>query len=104
MAGLEVTARHTVHGDEGEVLLSFANRGSAALEVAFADGYGNQGGRGSFRLRPGTSLEQSVSTARGRGWYDVSVTVEGDSAYLRRFAGHVETGRPGVSDPATATS
>lgn len=38
----------------------------------------------------------------GRRWYDVSVTAEGDPGFLRRFAGHVETGADGVSDPATA--
>ena len=103
VAGLEVAVRHAVRGGEGELLLNFVNRGSTAVEVAFADGYGNQGGRCAFRLRPGASLEESVDTARARGWYDVSVTIDGDPAYLRRFAGHVETGRASVSDPATAT-
>ncbi|MBM7858711.1 hypothetical protein JOD27_002507 [Lentzea nigeriaca] len=27
-----------------------------------------------------------------------------DSGYPRRFAGHVETGAPGVSDPAIGTA
>ena len=34
------------------------------------------------------------------GWYDLTVSVDGDSGFVRRFAGHVETGRPGYSDPA----
>jgi hypothetical protein len=29
--------------------------------------------------------------------------VVGDEAYLRRFAGRVETGEPGITDPAIAT-
>lgn len=36
---------------------------------------------------------------RTRRWYDCSVTVEGSPEYLRRFAGRVETGEPGISDP-----
>ena len=33
-------------------------------------------------------------------WYDFSVRVDGASGFLRRFAGRVETGEPGFSDPA----
>ncbi|MGC4053483.1 MAG: alkaline phosphatase family protein [Paludibaculum sp.] len=36
---------------------------------------------------------------RSRHWYDFSVTVEGAAGYLRRYAGRVETGQPGISDP-----
>ena len=102
--GLEVTARNSTVDGTGVLLLSFVNNGSGAVEVSFADGYGNQGGRGRFRLAAGAHSEQVVRTERAHGWYDVSVTVEGDSAYLRRFAGHVETGRPSTSDPAIATA
>jgi phospholipase C len=101
--GLEVTARHVGRG-EGEVLLSFVNRGTRTVEVELADAYGNEGGRASFRLHAGATAVRPVHSARANGWYDVSVTVQGDAAYLRRFAGHVETGRPSTSDPATATS
>jgi phospholipase C len=38
-----------------------------------------------------------------RRWYDLTVTSEADPAFLRRFAGHVENGQPGVSDPAIIT-
>ena len=33
-------------------------------------------------------------------WYDLSATVSGQTDYVRRFAGRVETGRHTVSDPA----
>ena len=33
-------------------------------------------------------------------WYDFSVEVRGAPAFLRRFAGRMETGEPSVSDPA----
>ena len=32
-------------------------------------------------------------------WYDFVVTSDSDSSFYRRLAGHVETGRPSVSDP-----
>jgi phospholipase C len=35
-------------------------------------------------------------------WYDLAVACDQDSTFLRRLAGHVETGRPSTSDPALA--
>jgi phospholipase C len=37
------------------------------------------------------------------GWYDLKVTSDADSTFVRRVAGHVETGRPSMSDPRTVT-
>src|SRR5262249_24867004 len=42
----------------------------------------------------------AVETTRGLGWYDLSVTVTDTPGFLARYAGRVETGWPGVSDPA----
>jgi phospholipase C len=33
----------------------------------------------------------------------VTVTCDKDKAFRRRFAGHVENGKPGLSDPAILT-
>ncbi|MER5604021.1 phospholipase C, phosphocholine-specific [Streptomyces sp. NPDC002265] len=96
-AGPEVTARH--HGDAVELTLT--NKGSAAVELRLANGYG--GRARTFKVRPGATVRHTVDlTASGR-WYDLTVSSATDTAYLRRFAGHVENGRPGVSDPALAT-
>lgn len=45
----------------------------------------------------------TVDTASGSRWYDLSVTIEGDGGaalFERRYAGRVETGTDGISDPA----
>jgi phospholipase C len=34
------------------------------------------------------------------GWYDLKVRVDSDASFQRQLAGHVETGKPSVSDPA----
>ena len=36
------------------------------------------------------------------GWYDFTVRVEGVDGFMRRFAGRLENGKEGVSDPAMA--
>jgi len=40
-----------------------------------------------------------VDTTRSGGWYDLTVTVPG-TPWLRAFAGHLENGKPSVSEPA----
>jgi phospholipase C len=38
--------------------------------------------------------------ASNHHWYDLTVTDNHDAAFQRRLAGHVETGKSGISDPA----
>ncbi|HLL33274.1 MAG TPA: phospholipase C, phosphocholine-specific [Streptomyces sp.] len=97
VAGPEVTARHT--GDDVE--LTFTNKGSGTVGLKLADGY--TGTARSVRVRPGEVVRHTVDLTASRRWYDLTVTSDADPAYLRRFAGHVENGQPGVSDPAIAT-
>ena len=35
--------------------------------------------------------------ATSKGWYDLRMTLEGRPVFLRRFAGHLEDGRPSVT-------
>jgi phospholipase C len=41
-----------------------------------------------------------VTTGDTHGWYDITVTSGADARFMRGLSGHVENGRPGVSDPA----
>ncbi|MFE0852074.1 phosphocholine-specific phospholipase C [Streptomyces mutabilis] len=95
--GAEVTARHT--GDD--LRLTFTNAGSGTARLRVADAYG--GRSRTVTVRPGATVHHTVGLARSRRWYDVTVTSESDPSFLRRLAGHVENGRPGVSDPAIVT-
>ncbi|MGW2046102.1 phosphocholine-specific phospholipase C [Streptomyces sp. NPDC001858] len=96
-AGTEVVARHV--GDRVE--LTFTHRGYGTAELKVADGYG--GRTTTVKLRPGAVLKRNLDLRASRRWYDLTVTSSADPTFLRRFAGHVENGRPGVSDPAIAT-
>ncbi|MFI9722786.1 phosphocholine-specific phospholipase C [Streptomyces sp. NPDC052396] len=95
--GPEVTARHTRHGIE----LTLTNPGTTACRLTVVNGYG--GKRETLKLRPGAHLVHTVDLRHTKRWYDLSVTSDHDSGFLRRFAGHVENGEPGVSDPALIT-
>jgi phospholipase C len=96
-AGVDLTARHDARHEEVEVVL--ANHGSRSARLTVKDAY--EGGRTTvIRLRPGQRTTHTVETRRHHGWYDISVTSDLDGHYLRRLAGHVETGDPSTSDPA----
>ncbi|MCX4596192.1 phospholipase C, phosphocholine-specific [Streptomyces sp. NBC_01549] len=96
-AGPEVTARHV----GGNVELTFTNKGSATVELKLTNGYG--GRPSSFKVRAGATVRHTVDLRASRRWYDLTVVSTADAGFLRRFAGHVENGRPGVSDPAIVT-
>ncbi|MFG2549771.1 phosphocholine-specific phospholipase C [Streptomyces sp. NPDC048581] len=96
-AGPEVTARHK--GDDIE--LTFTNKGTTSVRLKIAGGY--DGRATTVTVRPGATVCRTVDLLASRRWYDLTVTSEADPAFLRRFAGRVENGRPGVSDPAIIT-
>ncbi|MGW2235028.1 phosphocholine-specific phospholipase C [Streptomyces sp. NPDC001759] len=97
-AGPEVTARH--RGDDIELTLT--NKGSGTVRLKLSGGYGCR--TRFLTVRPGATVKHTVDLAASRRWYDLTVTSEADPAFLRRFAGHVENGRPGVSDPGLITA
>ncbi len=96
-AGPEVRALHDGHS--GLVRLTLANSGPRTVRLTVRDGYGHEA-PAVVTLRPGAWLTRSADPRRSGGWYDLTVTADGDPAFLRRLAGHVETGAPSVSDPA----
>ncbi|MFF5546469.1 phosphocholine-specific phospholipase C [Streptomyces olivaceoviridis] len=96
-AGPEVTARHK--GDDVE--LTFTNKGSGTAKLKLVNGYG--GKPVTVTVRPGATVRHTVALGSSKRWYDLTVTCDADPAFLRGFSGHVENGRPGVSDPAIVT-
>jgi phospholipase C len=51
-------------------------------------------------LKPGARATQTWRLDSTRGWYDLSLKLDGGGGYLRRMAGRLETGAPSISDPA----
>ncbi len=95
-AGVDVAARHE-HG--GDLELTLVNHTPHTVRLTLSDGY-RRGPTGVVRLRPGQRALQSIPAGRNHGWYDLTITGDTDRTYVRRLAGHVETGRPSTSDPA----
>ncbi|WP_433188307.1 phosphocholine-specific phospholipase C [Actinoallomurus sp. CA-150999] len=100
-AGPEVAARHD--GGREEVQLVLTNGGKNPVRLTVKDAYRN-GRTATYRVQPGARVVHVAAAGRSHGWYDLSVVSDHDGTFLRRLAGHVETGRPSTSDPAIATS
>ncbi|RQO71850.1 phospholipase C, phosphocholine-specific [Pedobacter sp. KBW06] len=88
----------------GNVLLKIRNQDpSKAYTLIIKDhGYGN--GEVKKSIEPGQVLLWVVAAGKSYGWYDTSVTIEGNAAFEQRFAGRVETGAESFSDPVMGRS
>jgi phospholipase C len=82
----------------GDVQLLISNRGDRAATVEVKN-YGHNGADSTIAAEPGHDDELTLALGAGYHWYDFAVTVAGADRFLRRFAGRVETGKDGFSDP-----
>jgi phospholipase C len=85
----------------GDVELHAASRLGVACTLDVTD-LSYKGGNHSMLLDAGASRSIVLPLGGSHQWYDFGVTIAGSGAYVRRFAGRVETGKPGFSDPAMA--
>jgi phospholipase C len=83
-----------------QVVLTLTNSGPSTLEAeVVTNTYGLAAPR-RYALPSGGRRQDRRPINASAYWYDVSVKRVGEPQYLRRFAGHMETGAPGISDPA----
>jgi phospholipase C len=81
----------------GGLSLVVTNVGTAPTTVTVTDKYTNQSSHQT--VAPGGSFRSDWSLQTTARWYDLVVTASTDPRFLAQFAGHVETGADGVSDP-----
>ena len=84
----------------GELVLTLVNTGPVAVTFSVAHNKYQPGAPRSINVPARGRSELRLGVAVAAHWYDVSVRVSGQPDFLRRFAGHIETGAPSVSDPA----
>jgi phospholipase C len=95
-ATLDVSAVY--HERHNGITLAFGNRGSLSARVGVLNKY--VGRRVAIEVEPGRVTSRFWSLERLFGWYDFLISVADDPACAYHFAGHVETGRDSISDPA----
>jgi phospholipase C len=85
----------------GDVELHASSRLQVPCTLNVTD-LGYKSGKHSMRLGAGAKRSLVLHLGGSHQWYDFSMTVAGAGQYLRRYAGRVETGKSGFSDPAMA--
>lgn len=98
--GLTVKMEYTRTGKkaDGNIAFLLHNTSSHALEIAVADvSYGGKSRK--LTLPAGARQKVAVALNASHGWYDQLISVRGKNNFMRRYAGHVETGAASMSDP-----
>ncbi|MEW9570911.1 phosphocholine-specific phospholipase C [Rhodanobacter sp. Si-c] len=82
----------------GRLVVQLRNSGTDACRCRIRNAYVHENPR-DCEVAGGASVESAWQLDASAGWYDLIIDRPGDPLYLRRFAGHVENGRPSTSDP-----
>ncbi|MGJ7526963.1 phosphocholine-specific phospholipase C [Variovorax sp. GB1P17] len=82
----------------GHLVLTLSNAGKSACTFFVANGYDSKDSR-SLVVQPDASVHDTWNLSASAQWFDVRITTDAQSGFLRRFAGHVETGRHSLTDP-----
>jgi phospholipase C len=86
----------------GNILLKLENRSDQPLTVEITDNaYRGHPVKKNLQKRGTATAGSSVllDLSKSFGWYDFSVKRNGAAVFEKRYAGRVETGKPGFSDP-----
>ncbi|TMQ90106.1 phospholipase C, phosphocholine-specific [Actinomadura soli] len=86
------------HVKHGVIWLTLINMDDRAVRFSVTDGYGSQTRK--IQVRPNSRASHQLVPLRTSHWYDLTITCDISSDFVRRLAGHAETGRPGLTDPA----
>ena len=83
--------------DARGITLGMQNSTAAAVMFNITNGYAT-GGPWTYNVPANSTVTASYpALINNDGWYDLTVTVAGNSTFLRRFAGHIETTSPSLT-------
>lgn len=83
-----------------EIQAELRNNGKSSCTFTITANAYSKDGPWRYSVPAGETIRPRWPLANSGRWYDFSVTVDCDGSYSRRFAGRIENGRPGFSDPA----
>jgi phospholipase C len=82
---------------KGDLQFSFLNRDGKSAAISLIDNaYGEK--PLDIKLSAGGKSQALMTLTKSANWYDISVKTA-QSGTIRRYAGHVETGRESITDP-----
>jgi phospholipase C len=80
------------------LVLVLTNNGSSTCRIRVSSGYSTE--NVNQTLLPSQSFSKTWPLTASFGWYDLAVDTNTDASFVRRLAGHLETGADSISDPA----
>ena len=80
------------------VVVEIHNCGETFSQVHIVESYTNK--TAERLLRPDEKFREFWSLESSHGWYNFEIQTNSDPNFQRRLAGHLETGRDSMSDPA----
>jgi phospholipase C len=102
-AGSANISVNAIYDEDSEgIALVLRNHGSSAQKVSIFDAY--SGHTHSRMLLPHDTATFVNPLHKSFGWYDLTVTLDSDPSFQRQLAGHLENGKPSVSDPAIGSA
>lgn len=81
-----------------QAILNFNNHSKEAYTVEIKD-ISYKGKSRQVKVEAGKKMAVPLKLDSSFGWYDLEIKVQGAENFARRYAGHVETGKPSFSDP-----
>lgn len=85
-----------------DIAIAVRNREAAQSYTLLAEDLSYGAGIRAITVQPGEEKRLRIPLAKSARWYDIRVTLEGAAHFERHYAGRVETGEHGISDPAMA--
>jgi phospholipase C len=80
------------------VRLTYSNQSDKEITLRLTDkSYGSP--TSTVKVAPRKSTSSFLDVAKSHGWYDVAVSIDGNEQYIKRFAGRLENGKSGRTDP-----
>ncbi|GAA4478535.1 phosphocholine-specific phospholipase C [Gluconacetobacter asukensis] len=92
-----------LHGSGRDLVLRVTNTDHRTITLACTLA-GHRGARQTLRVTPGQTATAAFDLAPGAMWYDITLTTPAEPQLAYRFAGRVETGHPGRTDPTMGTT
>ncbi|HSZ43365.1 MAG TPA: phospholipase C, phosphocholine-specific [Trebonia sp.] len=83
------------------LILELANHGRSDLTYTITHTQYSAERPKSYKVRPGLPERIVIDPlAASSGWYDLTITIDGDSTWSQRYTGHLETGEPSITGAA----
>jgi len=102
-AAVQLEVEASYDAASGSLLLRVRNNGNASCSCRISSSYGKRAVR-ELDVPPSSTLVSAWDLADQDHWYDFTIRSAADPQFLRRLAGHVETGKPSRSDPAIGST